>query len=376
MHSHDQTITCPNHTYPNNNLTKQLTDPMQNNTTRNNSIDNVRLLAIFAVVVIHSFPFFYVPHAGALAANIVANQLARFAVPCFFILSGYLFTLRVHTLGVVAPLRKSTTRIAMIYAFWCLFYILPYNVALITDADPLGNIHAAQMNLTKWTENPEVFFLRGSKEHLWFLPALLCAMLVCAPFIAYRQHVAMLIVGTVLFAIGLLAGPYNHTLIDITLPINVRNGPIFSSIFFAIGATLSNVKDTRRLARFGVILCVGGVVGQMAEIWGLARQGPLPNARVYPDYVFSTLALGTGPALLAISGAAAPKNKAWLWGAGRYTLGIYVLHRAVMDLFANVNIQRCFDLSWSLASPLIYFSLTILLVAFLSRFRFLRPLIT
>jgi hypothetical protein len=128
----------------------------------------------------------------------------------------------------------------------------------------------------------------------------------------------------------------------------------------------------------GCILTVAGAIGQLVEITLLIKYGPGfdPHFPVYPDYLISTIALGVGPAMIGISGAAAPANKAWLWGAGRYTLGIFALHFFVMDLFLPVHNAVNTQLWWQFTAAPLHFTLTVLLVMFLARFRRLRPLIS
>lgn len=343
---------------------------------RNNSIDNIRLLAIFGIILLHCFPFFFV--LGMRPAGIVVNQLTRFGVPCFFTISGYLFALRVAHTGATANLRKSLPRIVYLYFFWCIFYVLPYNVSLISSAEPDAHIGFARFHLHSWTANPENFLLGGSKAHLWFLPALFFATIICAPFIAYRKTTAMLVFASLFYTVGLLAGPYKDIIGHLSLPIGVRNGPIFSTLPFAIGAALATIKQPKALFRTGCILTIVGAISQLVEITLLLKYGPSydPNFPVYPDYLVSTIALGVGPAMIGISGAAAPDNKPWLWGAGRYTLGIFALHFFVMDLFLPVHNALNTTLWWQFTAAPLHFTLTTSLVMCLARIKRLRPLIS
>ena len=65
---------------------------------RSNSVDTARLFAIAAVIMIHTQPF-----SGAAASlriysypYLLVNQLARFAVPMFFVLAGYFWGLKIR----------------------------------------------------------------------------------------------------------------------------------------------------------------------------------------------------------------------------------------------------------------------------------------
>jgi len=119
---------------------------MNNNTVnRNNSIDNIRLLAIFGIIVMHCFPFFFTSFTGSKSLAIAINQLTRFGVPCFFTLSGFLYTKRVASIGAPAALKKTASRLIMLYFVWCIFYILPYNIMLISEKAPLGKFSARRL---------------------------------------------------------------------------------------------------------------------------------------------------------------------------------------------------------------------------------------
>lgn len=96
------------------------------------SIDSVRILCILAVVLIHSttrtleaakfdlvgFPF-----------TIFLNQIARFAVPLFFIISGFVLEINFdEKAGYLNFLKKRFSKIFIPYVFWsAIYYIFVYN---------------------------------------------------------------------------------------------------------------------------------------------------------------------------------------------------------------------------------------------------------
>jgi len=84
---------------------------------RNYAIDFIKFFAILAVVFIHTFP------SDNQMGYFVLDNLSRFAVPFFFVASGYLFGLKVsdNTLSF-AYFKKYITKILKIYVSWLIFY--------------------------------------------------------------------------------------------------------------------------------------------------------------------------------------------------------------------------------------------------------------
>src|ERR1700712_776037 len=91
----------------------------------NNLIHNLRLIALFAVIVLHaSAPllsrYAEVPMGDWFAAN-VYNSLVRFAVPVFVMITGALLLYREYELGDF--LKRRLTRVIYPFLFWSLVYI-------------------------------------------------------------------------------------------------------------------------------------------------------------------------------------------------------------------------------------------------------------
>jgi len=128
------------------------------NPARHQGIDLLRLLAAFAVVALHVYPYAALPVWQRESMWL----LARFAVPCFFLISGFFAgpALRRDPGRVL----RSLGRLLGLFALACAAY-LPWSLAR-------GVPPAAMLTPNLLTE--------GTAFHLWFLPALGFALLMLA----------------------------------------------------------------------------------------------------------------------------------------------------------------------------------------------------
>lgn len=95
-------------------------------------VDVVRVVAVIAVIIIHTTPFAHdsAPLGSVLDLATLLNQAARFAVPFFLILSGYFWAPKVKgELGVVAPSVTMAKRIGFVFLAWSAIYLFPTNLA-------------------------------------------------------------------------------------------------------------------------------------------------------------------------------------------------------------------------------------------------------
>jgi surface polysaccharide O-acyltransferase-like enzyme len=131
------------------------------------SIDSLRTFAILAVLLIHTttrtieagnFNLIYFPF------TIFLNQMARFAVPLFFVISGFVLEINFDkNSGYLNFLKKRFSKILIPYIFWSgIYYLLVYN------------------------QNHENFFqvlLKGNASYqLYFIPTL-CIFYLVFPFL-------------------------------------------------------------------------------------------------------------------------------------------------------------------------------------------------
>ena len=106
------------------------------------AVELLRVLAIGAVIVIHATPFNRAGQLGkAWNAATIANQLARIAVPAFFVLSGYFWALRTPTPQAVRAVTVPMVgRLLLLFAAWSVVYVLPYVGILLPRPFPSSGV--------------------------------------------------------------------------------------------------------------------------------------------------------------------------------------------------------------------------------------------
>lgn len=306
---------------------------------RIDSVDTVRLLAITAIIAIHSGPFRATPpdpSADWYWLGVAVNQLARFGVPFFFIVSGYFFGYKVR--GGSAPLEiagKTSKRIFALFVTWSLLYLLPYNFSSIASLGVSGPLQLAGEQIQLLIDEPSRLIFVGAKGHLWFLSSLIVCTLLSAVLLRYR--LAWLLVGLAIgcYLVGTLAKAYEATPWGIEFDFNTRNGPFFGLIFFVTGYLLAGVRNRANWFLYGcVLLLVGGAL----QLWEANYLATSYAATPYPDFVFATYLFGLGSALVALSNHPLLCNKK-LATVGQLTLGIYALHYMFVDLLKPLDLM-------------------------------------
>lgn len=299
------------------------------------SVDSVRIVALAAVIAIHTRPFHTgdaTDDIGSLAVTI--NQLARFAVPFFFVISGYFWGVKIRSGAAPAEVTTAmANRILVIFGVWSTFYALPYNVAEIPQLGVLGYLKNAYWSVLSLLRHPVVAVLQGTKSHLWFLMALLFPLGLGSLLVRLRRPGLLVVLAVVLYVIGLLGKAYADTPFGIHTDFNTRNGPFFSTIFFVSGYMLSKARPNHRWFSFGAILVVLGTGIHFIELYYLST---LYGSTSLPDFLVGTYFTGVGMAILALSNARCLQGR-FVSEMGKFTLGIYAIHYFFVDLLRPVG---------------------------------------
>ncbi|WP_322168940.1 acyltransferase [Acutalibacter caecimuris] len=308
---------------------------------RNNTIDLLRLIGAFAVICLHNFSGSNV----AWAEEVVA--LARFAVPLFFVFSGY------FSVGFTA--RRKWMQAAKLFLL-AVFSNLAY---LGVDLSRQVSAQAAQHRLRELFSAGRVWdFLLFNESpisgHLWFLGALLYCVLLDILFSAAAQKLpykkAALGALSALLLLGGLA--LYHTLAPRPAAgfqlYHYRNFLLLGLPFYLLGKLLKICSPLRPLPGWAYWVLIPGCCA--------LALGEFKALGVWELYLGAALLALVLAHLAACHPLAAPNKPvaalAWL---GRYaSLPVYIVHIYFLDLirgayYAYLPWQREFGLYHMLA---------------------------
>lgn len=289
------------------------------------SIESIRFIAAFAVICIH---YFYPKHKELA---LIVNQWARFAVPFFFVASGYFLGEKLKTNDKPIIYWNFIKKLLILYIGWQLihFLILPP----IWDEIYLRGIILAYTKrlhaviYQRW----DLIIFRGWSQHLWFFFSLAQTALLFFLFRAKRIY-WFVGVGLLLWIIGALTKAYAKSKIgidvqDMGLPknFNTNNLIFFSSLPFGLGLLLS-IKSIRFSLITSFIILLMGYALHSLEIWYLGQI----KLKQRVDYVFTTFLVGVGAFLVGLA-RFKPLDWKMLGNLGKYSLGIYAMHIIVAN---------------------------------------------
>jgi surface polysaccharide O-acyltransferase-like enzyme len=297
--------------------------------SRFQAVDVFRVLAILAVIALHTARYEGPGAVGtAFDAALFLNQLERFAVPLFFILSGYFWSAKCHGRDdyLICSL-KLAKRVLLLFAAWCAVYLLAAELATIGRLGVAGAV--ADWSAHWWARHGSysTMLLQGSKVHLWFLPALAAAALLSGALLSRRLERSLFVLAIALYAVGLAGKAYADTPLGFHTAFNLRNGPFFSLLMFATGHALQRRGPQPSWTGIGALLAAGGFLLQLGEVAWLHRYW---GTGMVQDYVIGTWPFGVGVAMIALSDPR-PARIAVLAALGPLVLGIYASHYLFVD---------------------------------------------
>jgi surface polysaccharide O-acyltransferase-like enzyme len=302
--------------------------------TRIQSVDSFRVFAIIAVIGLHTATYSGSATVDrSLDVATVLNNLDRFAVPLFFVLSGYFWANRCRTgPDYLERSFSASKRTLLIFIAWSCLYL----VAPVGDAFQMYGVTGPAKEFYWKLSAPAGFLnalLEGPKVHLWFLPALALITLISGSLLRWNLRWILTSVAVILYLIGLAGGAYASTAVGFHSNFTFRNGPFFGLIFFVSGYWLQGIDRTRAWLPIGILLVIAGVALQLSEVkwlhdnWGVSMR---------QDFVLGTYPFGMGVALIALSDARGLQMRK-LASIGQLVLGVYASHFLFVDLLRPVD---------------------------------------
>jgi surface polysaccharide O-acyltransferase-like enzyme len=307
-------------------------------TSRQTGIDVGRCIAFVGVVLIHC--------ASSLQVSYLAQMACRFAVPFFFVTSGYFMSASRPAGEIIG---KSFRRIAPIYLFWVVAY------AVILRSWP--------SDLSGWLA---LMFTGGAGAHLWFLPSLFLCVALCALIrpLGWAWGGAIVVA---LYLAGLACGAYGP-LVGVHQDLwDPRSGILFGSIFVYAGMLIRN-RGIALDHRVAIALFLVLIVLQVLEIV-IVSKAHSP----YHDFYILTVPLGVAAFLAA---RAIPWDTAllrWIAALGPISLGMYAVHLFFVRFFES-HLRIATLSGWALTVPAVVV-LSVLTAYALSRTPYLRTFV-
>lgn len=305
---------------------------------RNLTIDTLRLLASLEVIALHV----NYDNLPALAAVAIRLQ-ARWAVPFFFIISGYFLARRLSNPGR-SNVHSSVYRFIWLFVLWSLIYV----PQVISE-------HGVK-EVFRRLLFPSVVYI-GEYFHLWFPSSLIFGFILLLFIFHYRLDRWLPLICLAIMVHILLAGSYNQVF-ALKFPFDFVIARHWVSIpALALGVWLFRRGPLSPGLAFG--LAALGLVLQVLEAWYLqARFGISPYDH---EILIGTLPFALGIASLAVSSL--PFSEVPLlsgWGRD-YSLGIYLVHILIIFL-AGKMIEAALPLLNHLALWDVLFPFVVLLI--------------
>jgi surface polysaccharide O-acyltransferase-like enzyme len=282
---------------------------------RNASLDALRVLCLLGVVTLHVASGGF---AHQKAVGFVVDELSRFAVPVFFLLSAYFW----KDADLASPLRLAGKVARRVLPAFAAIVAVTVALRLLDGAKPGFELSPGGVALLLWTGGPAF--------HLWFLPALVVGSALVALLIRWFGIGWALVAALVLFVVGAMLGGYAKLWLGHGFPFWVdRNGIFFAPVFLVGGVLLRQRREAIvQLPVVGLSIAVAVfALLQMAEGYFVVGRFPMGH-----DYSLATLGYGFAVALLfmrlTLRGAG--------WSVlGQATFGAYLIHLLVLDVLAG-----------------------------------------
>ncbi|MGF1700198.1 acyltransferase family protein [Photobacterium makurazakiensis] len=280
------------------------------------TFDSLKLLSILAIFFIHYGVFYYFSGIEHNQYYLSFNIAARFAVPVFFVIAGFLFYHKVQD-GGWPYTKKYLGQLLLMYISWTMVYLLAFGIG--RDDWRAGNLSS-------------IFYLgTWGAEILWFLMALSISIGVLFLAVRSKQTAALLAIASVLHLVGLTGQGYQNIIAfelfnDTNNIFNQSRDPLFFALFYVtLGYHLAKPQwqDKLRKIKWQYLL-VASVLFMMTSLWEGLTLIQSHGGKI-ADYYLSTIPLTLSLVCLAIRSPNAHKSSI-ISKVGTHSGEIYLNH--------------------------------------------------
>ncbi|WP_079977469.1 acyltransferase [Halococcus sediminicola] len=328
------------------------------------SIDSLRAIAVFFVVVAHVQPFAGV---GSYGNHIyfILDTIGQFDVPFFFVTSGYFLKDKLDSDRIKSTIQGSFQKLGSLYLFGIGLYIssvaLTTGIALLAGRQPRTSLSSLFESLSPVGL---IYYGDAVAPPLWFLTALFFSICFVSLFVALDKTRCLLSAAAAAHVVGLIGQNY-PMIAEFSVP--TRDALFFGFFYVALGFWIRSVRwspsTNRRRTYLGIV--IAAAIGQIAEQYVvnyLLRGLTISQGTYTTEYTLSTVVLVFALFAYALSN---PN-----WGKrtvapqlGTLAVGVYLVHFPVYQILKALNrlvmvtggIDPMTTVVWQiLAAPVVY----------------------
>ncbi|MFQ3274931.1 MAG: surface polysaccharide O-acyltransferase-like enzyme [Candidatus Nanohaloarchaea archaeon] len=300
------------------------------------SLDTLKGLALLSVVLIHIRGYFIGETLQPDSLSFIVLNTARFAIPVFFLTSGYLFKKKLEEKEEKSYTRKYLRKLVYYYLLASALYLALQLVLIAVETFTGLTLPISRVNITGGLELLYNFIYTGNavRGSLWFFTALIFSIGVIYTFEKYKKFDILLFTAGLLHLIGILANTYSV----VSLPLPARDGFFFGLFYTSIGFKLSG-KGLEVLKRHRqkllITLPIFGVLNLLERAFITEVAGI--NPFFWQDYSFFTLPFALSIFLIGILYPnLGSQTRINLYG--KYTLWGYILHQIIGSVLIGITI--------------------------------------
>ncbi|GEM_PF-330200 len=318
------------------------------------SIDYFKCWAMFFIVCIHTAPFYGAELWGldGRYLNFLINTFARFAVPFFFMSSGFLFVQKILSQkDDKIYFKKYIHKIFAIFGSWYIFYLIYDFLKMIMKVLVLDSSNIFKYVFSYFyslidLKNILSLFLYGdgagvTSYHLWYLVALIWSISIVYLFLKKSRLNVLLCISLFLNIIGLLGQTYSG-LFELKLfnySLQTRDAIFFGLFYTTLGSWIAfnyeiiKYKINKMNYKIFIFLfCLFSftqlIERTIAEVFWSSQIKSV-------DFYFSTVVLSISLLLFALKKSDLGR-KSVLSRIGKNSVGIYVFHVFFIDFTISI----------------------------------------
>jgi surface polysaccharide O-acyltransferase-like enzyme len=337
--------------------------------TRIPSVETFRVAAMVSVIMIHTG---FADHLQSLGGKhgflaLLTSQMWWFAVPFFFLTSGYFYGNAMQRgADCKLLLYRYSTVLLPIFLIWLLIYtVVPTNwpEAIVQHGFVQAVVAAAVTNLNAMASHALYAIQRGLLPvwHLWFIPALLVALATLTVLRLLQLE------GRIIPPIA--CGLYGLALFEESFATTSSSYAYYFRMWFLamLFALLGRYWSGRDKPTMRLVVCflVGGAALHYIELMGLTHLFSWTATEVQDHVYLGGILFAFGIFTLALANPAIGAAT-WLPLCAPFTLGIYVSHVLIIYGLAPIH-HHSQGMLWLLTFSLLVYFLTLGFTITLSR---------